>query len=90
MSPLHVSLPVYFKIYINVIPPYTPKSQKWAIYSQHILNCDIFYVTFQVLRAASMKMTAFWDVAPCTLVEVDLMMEAVSTCETSVYFYETT
>jgi hypothetical protein len=25
---------------------------------------------FQVLMAASMKMTVFWDVAPCTLVEV--------------------
>jgi hypothetical protein len=41
-----------------------------------------------------MKMTAFWDVAPCSLVEVDrrfvLMMETVCTSETSVYFYETT
>jgi hypothetical protein len=26
---------------------------------------------FQVLRVMSMKMTAFWDVAPCSLVEVD-------------------
>jgi hypothetical protein len=25
---------------------------------------------FQVLMAASMKMTVFWDVAPCSLVEV--------------------
>jgi hypothetical protein len=41
-----------------------------------------------------MKMTAFWDVAPCSLAEVDptferfpisaLMMEAVRTSETSV------
>jgi hypothetical protein len=51
-----------------------------------------------------MKMTVFWDVAPCGLVEVDrhfrgayclhhqvaLMVEAVSTSETSVNFYETT
>jgi hypothetical protein len=48
-----------------------------------------------------MKMTAFYDVEPCSLVEVDrhfrgyycliaLMMEAVSTSETSVNFYETT
>jgi hypothetical protein len=41
------------------------------------------------------KMTAFWDMAPCSLVEVDwrfivLMMEAVCTSETPVYFNETT
>jgi hypothetical protein len=45
--------------------------------------------------AASMKMTAFWDIEPCSLVEVDrrfiaLTMEAVNTSETSVNFYETT
>jgi hypothetical protein len=51
---------------------------------------------FQVLTAASMKMTVFWDFAPCSLVEIDrrfrgaLMMEAASTSETSVNFYETT
>jgi hypothetical protein len=28
-------------------------------------------VKFQVLTAASMKMTAFWDIDPCSLVEVD-------------------
>jgi hypothetical protein len=27
-------------------------------------------VRFQVLTAASMKMTVFWDVAPCSLVDV--------------------
>jgi hypothetical protein len=45
-----------------------------------------------------MKMTVFWDVAPCSLVEVyrrlrgaiALMMEAESTSETSVNFYDTT
>jgi hypothetical protein len=41
-----------------------------------------------------MKMTVFWDVAPCSLVEVSLlialMMEAESTSETSVNFYQTT
>jgi hypothetical protein len=35
-------------------------------------------------------MTVFWYVAPCTLVEIALMMEAVSTSETSVSFYQTT
>jgi hypothetical protein len=28
-------------------------------------------VKFQVLTAASMKKTAFWDIAPCSLIEVD-------------------
>jgi hypothetical protein len=29
-----------------------------------------FFVRFQVLTAASMKMTVFWVVSPCILVEV--------------------
>jgi hypothetical protein len=44
-----------------------------------------------------MKMAVFWDVAPCSLVEVyrrlraiTLTMEAASTSETSVNFYQTT
>jgi hypothetical protein len=38
-----------------------------------------------------MKMTVFWDVAPCNLVgRIALMMEAASTSETSVNFYQTT
>jgi hypothetical protein len=43
-----------------------------------------------------MKMTVFWDVAPCSLVEVypclrgALMIKAASTSETSVNVYETT
>jgi hypothetical protein len=28
------------------------------------------HVRFQVLTAASLKMTAFWDVAPCSVVEI--------------------
>jgi hypothetical protein len=28
-------------------------------------------VIFQILMAASLKMTAFWDIAPCSLAEVD-------------------
>jgi hypothetical protein len=42
-------------------------------------------VGFEVLTAASMKMAVFWVVAPCSL-----MMEAASTSETSVNFYQTT
>jgi hypothetical protein len=49
-------------------------------------------VKFQVLKAARKSITAFWDIAPCSLVELDqhfipLMMEALSTCETSGYFF---
>jgi hypothetical protein len=60
-------------------------------------------VKFQVLAAASKKMTAFWDVALCSLVEGDrpfsgayclrkgsLTIEALRTSETWVYFNETT
>jgi hypothetical protein len=31
----------------------------------------LYLVRFQVLAAASMKMIAFWDIAPCSFVEVD-------------------
>jgi hypothetical protein len=58
---------------------------------------------FEVLTA-SMKMTAFWDIVPCSLVEVDrrfrgayclhhqiaLLMEAVCTSEMLVFFKEAT
>jgi hypothetical protein len=48
-----------------------------------------------------MMMTVFWNVVPCSLVDIDVsevltasviapMMEAVSTSETSVSFYQTT
>jgi hypothetical protein len=42
----------------------------------------------QVLTAASMKVTVFWDIAPYSLM-IALMMEAVSTSETSVNLYQT-
>jgi hypothetical protein len=34
-------------------------------------------VRFQVLTAASMKVTLFWDIAQCSLVEVDRRHQAV-------------
>jgi hypothetical protein len=40
--------------------------------------------------AVSMKMAVFWVVAPGSLVEVALVMEAASTSETLVNFYQTT
>jgi hypothetical protein len=51
----------------------------------------LYFLKFQVLTAAGMKFRVFWDVAPCSHVEVDrrfiaLMMEAVRTSETSVNF----
>jgi hypothetical protein len=41
------------------------------------LQCFFFFlkrrdVRFQVLTAASMKVTVVWDVAPCSLVDIDL------------------
>jgi hypothetical protein len=47
-------------------------------------------VRFQVLVVVSMKVIAFWDIAPCSLVVIALMIEAVYFSETSVYFSETT
>jgi hypothetical protein len=58
-------------------------------------------VRFQVLTAANMKMTVFWDLAQCNFVEIvrrfwgayylhaliALMMETVSTSETSVSYH---
>jgi hypothetical protein len=35
-------------------------------------------------------MAVFWDVAPCSLVDTDLMMKAVSTSETLVNIYQIT
>jgi hypothetical protein len=32
---------------------------------------NVRLVKFQVVMAANMKSTAFWDIAPCRLVEVD-------------------
>ncbi|KDR15651.1 E3 ubiquitin-protein ligase sina [Zootermopsis nevadensis] len=47
-------------------------------------------VGFEVLTAVSLKIPVFWVAAPCSLVEVALMMEAARTSETSVNFYQTT
>jgi hypothetical protein len=44
-----------------------------------------FYVRFQVLVVASMKMTTFWDTAP----HIITLMEAVRTSETLVYLNKT-
>jgi hypothetical protein len=55
--------------------------------------CKKLWLRFQVLTVASMKMTAFWDIMPCSLIEVSMirvMMDAVHTSETSDYINATT
>jgi hypothetical protein len=48
-------------------------------------------VRFWVLTASNMKITTFWDIETCSLVEGrSWMMEAVRTSETSVCFNDTT
>jgi hypothetical protein len=32
---------------------------------------NVYYVGFQVITASSMKFSVFWDIAPCSDVEVD-------------------
>jgi hypothetical protein len=53
------------------------------------------FVIFEVLTAANMKFRAYWDIAPCRHVEVDLRLkgtyclqgdDAVRNPETSVHF----
>jgi hypothetical protein len=36
----------------------------------YILPINFTVVGFQVIVAANMKMTGFWDVAPCSVVEI--------------------
>jgi hypothetical protein len=61
-----------------------------------------YYMRFQVLTAASMTMTVFWNMASYSLTEADqhfrgvyclhhqvLLMEEVHTSGSSVYFYKT-
>jgi hypothetical protein len=45
----------------------------YIFYSLHyfIFLYNLFFVTFQGLTAAIMKITVFWDVVPCSLVEID-------------------
>jgi hypothetical protein len=34
-------------------------------------SLNLYALRFQVLMAASMKVTVFWNVAPCSLIEID-------------------
>jgi hypothetical protein len=79
-------------IYFQYVHTHTQRTIK-AHFGKCYIGLKYQYesVRFQVLTAAHMKMTAFWDIVPCSLVEeIALMMEAVCTSETSVNFYGTT
>jgi hypothetical protein len=41
-----------------------------VLQNNNLYKLVTLHVRFQVLTAASLKMTAFWDVAPCSVVEV--------------------
>jgi hypothetical protein len=49
---------------------FTPFSRSLVLSSTY-LHTYLFLVRFQVLRATNMKMIFFWDVAPCSLVDID-------------------
>jgi hypothetical protein len=59
-----------------------------------IIIVIIFIERFQVLTAACMKMTIFWDVALCSLVEISRRFESSycwhyqNSSETSANFYQ--
>jgi hypothetical protein len=39
--------------------------------SLFVLNTGVHFMRFQVVTAASLKMTDFWDIALCSLIGVD-------------------
>jgi hypothetical protein len=51
---------VRFQLHVNLIDR-----------NQNHTRLATFDVRFQVLTATSMKMTVFWDVVPCSVVEID-------------------
>jgi hypothetical protein len=59
----------YFQIYFNITLHSTPRSPKCQVFRPELIIH--FNVKLQVLVAASMKITVFWDVGPCGLVEID-------------------
>jgi hypothetical protein len=43
-----------------------------SVWTKVVLDKQLFLnLRFHVLTAAGVKMTAFWDIAPCSVVEVD-------------------
>jgi hypothetical protein len=42
-----------------------------CLYGALFLENSIQFVRFEVFMATSMKMAVFWDVVPCSLVDID-------------------
>jgi hypothetical protein len=83
---MNLALTLIKSFRVHTSPPIS-----WALLSVSILSYHLSIMRFQVLTAASVKLRSFWDVVPCSAVEVDrrfiaLMMAAVRTSETSVNF----
>jgi hypothetical protein len=88
---------------LHIFPPWTypDTSQIQGLWEMIRMYKNKLEVRFEVLTAASMKMTIFWVVVLCSLVEVyrrfrgvatsitTLMMEAASTSKMLVNFYQT-
>jgi hypothetical protein len=67
-------LPFYFTTLILLRYWLTRINIQKQVSHSDVLECSEglpYWVRFQVLLAASMKMTAFWVIAPCSLLEVD-------------------
>jgi hypothetical protein len=90
----------YFGCSIHCITYEAPYHPEQCVSSgEKSLKGTVWAVRVNVLMAASMKITAFWNVTPCSLVEVgrrfrrtyciyhqSVIMKVVHTSETSVYY----
>jgi hypothetical protein len=79
-----------FQMWTVVVEILNSELGGWAVTKEPLAvkNSMLRNVGFEVLTAMITKMAVFWVVAPCSL--ITLMMEAASTSETSVNFYQTT
>jgi hypothetical protein len=59
---------------LDYVPP-THDLKTFESFSRALFSCgsksSANLMRFQILTAASMKMRAFWDIAPCSLVGID-------------------
>jgi hypothetical protein len=68
----HSILKTNFESSVNVLKTKQPHSAFFPSRSYpYKLKDKVTVVRYQVLTAAGMKSTALWDIAPCSLVEVD-------------------
>jgi hypothetical protein len=49
--------------------PTLPEIELW---SSSFLLINLPLLSFHVLMTLNMKITVFWDIAPCSLIEVDM------------------